>query len=155
MQSGIITKEWFSFSDVKPSEEGLYKFKLPYRNVGGLELQPEWVDEVKDRGGYNEPQNLWPAFAHWDGYSRSVPSGLKWRPLKENEKKDDYQFNGLDLKDCPFCGSKAKVNWNYTFIGSRIFNAHEFSIACTGCYLAKSPTTSDLKRMVEIWNKRA
>lgn len=52
-----------------------------------------------------------------------------------------------ELKPCPFCGRKAKIETS----GSP---AHDYCVVCTWC-LVKTPRSWDRDRAVRAWNTRA
>jgi hypothetical protein len=144
---------WHNFSDKRPDRKAIFVFKLDNVKLGGLNLDVEWSNQVEFMGMGYEPAELWPSFSHWDGYNRTVPNGLKWRELKEDEKylqesadktKFPYPipkkerleiFHGLDLGICPFCNSEYDIEWSPRYIGAPIFKPDNFRIQCHGCGL--------------------
>jgi Lar family restriction alleviation protein len=57
-------------------------------------------------------------------------------------------MNDIELKPCPFCGSKAKI----ITVGIHGYN-EQFVIHCMNCY-AETTQYAALSFVIEAWNKR-
>lgn len=150
------SRKWTRWNIARPSEPGLYWWRVGPADRDGMVWEPEFVAELWSVGmGYKEHE-LWPSFSHWNGYQRTVPSLTEWSPCDGSEKKGDF-VHGIDLLPCPFCGGQPLLKWvhgdrNGVFIGSHVYQANEFWIVCGGCGV--DSRHGGLKFVTEFWNRR-
>ena len=141
-------KKWY---DERPKNEyGVYRFKTGYKNILGMQLMPEWTEEMHCCGmGHGNPE-WWPLFSYWDGWNRTVPDDLEWRELEENESKKDKNliYHGLNLLNCPFTGKQPKIDYH----GRSPYYVDWLSIKS---HLVDSYGWRDAKEMENVWNKRS
>ena len=153
----MTEKAWKSFEEEKPTNEGLYWWKLNDIELGGMNVSPMWTDKYAEMNcGYDK--EMWPEFSDWNGYKRSVPEGLYWMSAKTDEK--DRRILPIIIKPCPFCGTAQKISslekhGGGVVVNSRLYNHNTFWIKCTHCGCSSTPHFNDLNKLTRLWNKRS
>lgn len=150
-----MTKHWTLWSEQRPTDHKLlYSWRVSPCMIGGLELTPEWTDNLSLHGmGYADSE-YWPHCSDWDGYRRTVPTSLEWSVALEGAKKGQFKFHGLELDPCRYCASEMRIEWSGPWICAPIWKANQFSIQCSGCGLVKAQYFKDLKRVMEALNRK-
>lgn len=155
---------WALFTADHRPPTGLAWFRLPAAEYGSLTCRPEWVGEVSMHGmGYGDAE-AWPNMSDWNGYQRTVPKGLEWRPFSDMDKaadlkKDEHVFPGITPHPCPCCGTPAAVTGRYQDPGGGArmwtapFRPNLFLIRCVVCWL-RMPESRDFKALLDRWNRR-
>lgn len=155
--AGGTTNAWVAFDQQRPPQErGHFWFRVPPRNVGGLVLRPEWIEEMRLVGmGYADDE-YWPGFSNWDGYQRTLERGAEWRPLDADDHDDleAVRWGGLNLAPCPFCAHVPKIEWSGPWIGAPVYRADSFRLWCR-CGLVNSGYRNSLEWLAGRWNSRA
>jgi hypothetical protein len=115
------------------------------------------------RGNGYAPDILSPDFDHWDGYRVSLPKGVEWKPVVEDEiiafpkphclDGEFFKVPDLNLKPCPFCGDAPKIRWHGRWIAAPIWEVESFSIRC--CVAKIEFWKGDFDKLVERWNARS
>lgn len=148
---------WNLFTEHRPTVVGLYWWRVPARDYGGVVLQMEFVARVSAHGMGHADAELYPeGVSHWNGYERSVPELLEWRA--GDATNGAVRFPGLHLKGCPFCGGApvltaqdAPSGGGVYLTGGRVWQANAFEIShCGARYFRRR-----LADAAELWNRRA
>ena len=121
------------------------------------DITVEWLSEMTLHGmGYAKSQ-FWPSgLSSWDGYKRTVPDGVEWKPANETGKiRYSVNYIGLGLLSCPFCGKPPEVNsgqWHGRALSLTyhpIFDNQFRVLCCNGLNIR-----GDLSQIRKIWNTR-
>lgn len=154
-------RTWTDWETQRPINAGYYWWRIEPRMIGGMTLQPEWVDELTPCGmGYRDSE-LWPVFSRWDGYTRTVPQGTQWAAKEPTVANDAERWPGVDLLPCPFCCAMPAIRWAQRsgdggiFVGSRPYQANDFMLTCRQCRQAETRFCESLIGLTNNWNKRA
>lgn len=156
-----MSKEhWTLWDDERPTERGFYWWRVAPREICSLRQQPEFVSELAEVGMGYADKELWPRFSDWNGYKRTAPEGLEWRPACDGEK-DNELWPEIALDPCPFCGSDPTIGWTLrafdggTLIPSYPFQANRMSAWCPKCGQASAGYTDNALTLMARWNTRA
>lgn len=144
-----LARDWRDWPVDRPEGRALCWWRVAPRMIGEIEWRPEWVEKTLFVGMGHNPGEWWPPMSHWDGYKRTLPAGLQWRPADENET-GSLVVPILTLP-CPICGSPPKWSIGTPWIGAAPHLANKFSI---GCCFAHLKYWEDLPKMVARWNAR-
>jgi hypothetical protein len=108
-------------------------------------------------------EECWPEFSHWDGWRRTVPDDIQWRPRAVGDRRGDIQVEGVAIESCPFCGRPPKIEiyrcgtpggGDGYIIHSSPWKANTFTAQCP-CGRAKTGYgCSSLAQMIAKWNER-
>lgn len=141
---------WQLWSEVRPTDtKAKYRWRVPERMICKMLLRPEWTEELYLCGMGWGPQEWWPVFSRWDGYNRSVVSGLEWRLAKDDET--EIFWGGLDLLPSPFTGKAPVVRCTTPYIGAAPYQAERLSIHS---WMVESCGWADATKMQSTWNRR-
>ena len=143
---------WNKYSEVKPPEvKKLYRWRVSPRMILGLELQPEWTEELSHLMG--RPEELFPPTGHWNGFRVEVEPTLEWRECLENEntKKAPITWNGLDLLPCPFTGEVPNVKAAGGYMGCPPYKCEYLVVEAA----FNNSRWDNAKNLMNCWNKRA
>jgi hypothetical protein len=145
--------EWHDFNQTRQNftKTGLYWWRVPAVERGGVIFRPEFVDELTPCGVGTEKGELWPCFSYWDGWRRAVPAGTEWAEVEEDTAKNAVNY-GWILDDCPFCGSKPKIEYKREWIGARPHTAWGLTMKC--CIVDMGLYWTDFAAMIKRWNTR-
>lgn len=137
-----------------PAKSCLAWFRVPGTPHKNYTL--EFVNNFALCGMGLDPPEIWPGFAGWDGYTRTAPTGLEWRPIEPGDKDEDVRVSGLELLPCPFCGGSARLKVKHSEGPYRLLYfphlANRFLCECP-CGQSSARGESPLQ-LAEKWNTR-
>ncbi len=141
--------EWRNWPENRPEGKALCWWRVAPRMIGAIEWRPEWVDETHFVGMGYSANEWWPPMSNWDGYKRTLPKGLQWRPAREDERKS--LVVPIDVAPCPICGSAPHWDVSGSWATAAPYLATQFTI---GHCFARLQYFTDLPKMLARWNKR-
>lgn len=142
---------WTLWEDKRPDDTtAMYRWRVPPRMVCGLLLQPEWSEKLALCGMGHSDSEWWPVTSDWNGYTRSVATGLEWRLAEPGET--DPTWVGLDLLPDPWTGLPPRVSAKTRWVSAPCYIAESFSISHR---FGTSYGWTDGAKMVAAWNARA
>ncbi|MGX1096545.1 Lar family restriction alleviation protein [Amorphus sp. MBR-141] len=151
-------REWKRWADERPTEAGVYWWRLPEKDYSGLTLRPEWTCEVSSCGMGYADNELWPSFSHWNGYVRTVPANLEWTAAEPGEKGGAHKIHVDTLAPCPFCAKTPRMvgDDRPKEGGFRLYTIPflpwRFSISC--CGRASTGWRAKPAEAIALWNTR-
>lgn len=141
---------WTLWSERRPVDtETRYRWRIAPKLICGMMLRPEWTEKLRLHGMGHYESEWWPT-SRWDGYQRTVPESLQWRPAQDEEV--DIMWGGLDLLPCPHTGKPAKVGYRGNWIGAP---PYEVMYLTLHHQFGESIGWTDAVRMQAAWNLRA
>lgn len=104
-------KDWVRYSENKPTEAGLYEWRIHSKTASGLIMIVLATIRLRGAGFKNA---LSPEFDYWDGHQVHVKSNVEWRPtdivlLKNQRTPLVLSFEGLDISPCSYCGKVPQI----------------------------------------------
>ena len=150
--AGEGSSPWTLWSEKRPENtKALYRWRIPARVVCGLLLRPEWTEKLALVGMGYDDNEWWPLSpSHWNGYKRTVPTGLEWRLAEEGETEPAW--GGLDLLPDPWTGRPPRVSTKTRWIGAPIYEAEGFWLTHR---FGSTGTWADVTKLAAAWNERA
>lgn len=144
--------EWKRWYDERPTDHKIkYRWRLGKpRNICGKDLTPEWTAPLELCGMGWGPNEWWPEYSNWDGYKRTVPRDLEWRPMAEGESEETI-YHGFNLLPCPFTGLQPKVQLYDSWVGAGPWIGRKMSIKS---YMVDSVGWYSANDMEKAWNRR-
>lgn len=144
--------EWKLWYDERPTDTKVkYRWRLRNeRKLCGKMLQPEWTAALQLCGMGWGPNEWWPEYSDWNGYVRSVPKDMEWRPMIESESEETI-YHGFNLLPSPFTGLPPKVEGYGGYIGAGPWIIDKMGIKS---YMVNSVGWHDANEMERMWNRR-
>ena len=146
---------WVKCSSQRPpNRSGSFRFRIT-AEILGLELAPEWTEEMHLCGMGHSEREWWPlSTQHWDGYRRYFTGDFEWRELTDKEAEVEGQnivWHGLDLLPSPFTGKPPVVGYHGRWIGAPPNKAEWLSLKS---HMVDSIGWRNAARMKKAWNTR-
>lgn len=147
---------WTKFSERRPSEAGVYEWRIPSRAVAGAVLIVAAHMRYRS-AGYERA--LSPEFDYWDGYELHVRCPVEWRETAEHGDLKTYQHRvisveGLDPCECIYCGKRPKLEAHQRardggiVCGPDPWELNSWKFVC--CAWGSTPSLSDPREIERI-----
>ena len=148
--------EWKSYSVERPTEKGVYEWKVPSTRIHGMFVTfQSWF---RMRSTANS-EVLAPSFSGWNGWNLTLPSDVSWR-IPEipniNLQKHEYGNLGIDgliFHKCPYCLEVPELRgWWFgdgggVIVAAEPFNYNAWQLKC--CSWGETPELKDPHKIEE------
>ena len=144
--------EWKLWTKERPKDfSKLYRFRVSWQNVLGLELRPEWTDRLIPDPSYDRKPPYYPSTFNYRA-SLCKRTDIEWREAipDEPEGHGGVFWNGLDLLPCPFTGKIPVVEYSTRHWTAPPFEAEKIWLKTDYFKI----TANDARELRDIWNTR-
>ena len=145
--------EWKLWTEERPKDTSkLYRFRASWQNILGLELRPEWTDEIVLNPRWGADLDDFYPHSFLNRKSLRKRRDIEWREALPNEIEGHKGvfWNGLDLLPCPFTGKMPVVEYSTRHWTAQPFESERMWIETDYFKI----TANDARELRDIWNTR-